>query len=252
MAHEFEVSKEIELPATPEEVWDAIATGPGVDSWFMGRNEIEGEVGGKISLSVGGQTERSTVTAWEPGRRLAHQGDESTDGTFMAFEYLIEGRGGGSTTMRLVHSGFLGDDWETEYEAMLEGWDMYLNSLAAYLAHFRGRTGVPVFAARPQVGGRDRLWAAITERLGLTGTPKEGDAVRLLLPGHPPVEGIVDDARLPTFLGVRTDDGLYRFIHSGEKRGDVLVLGHHLFAEGVDPLKAEQAWQLWVGDLRLP
>ena len=30
----------------------------------------------------------------------------------MAFEYLIEGRDGGSTVLRLVHSGMLGDDWE--------------------------------------------------------------------------------------------------------------------------------------------
>ncbi|WP_143737006.1 SRPBCC domain-containing protein [Microbispora sp. GKU 823] len=41
MPHEFELHKEIELDATPEQVWEAIATGPGVDSWFMGRTEIE-------------------------------------------------------------------------------------------------------------------------------------------------------------------------------------------------------------------
>ncbi len=41
MAHPFELSYEIEVDASPKEVWEAIATGPGVDSWFMGRNEIE-------------------------------------------------------------------------------------------------------------------------------------------------------------------------------------------------------------------
>lgn len=41
MGHPFEIELEEHLPATPEQVWDAIATGPGVDSWFMGRNEIE-------------------------------------------------------------------------------------------------------------------------------------------------------------------------------------------------------------------
>lgn len=38
MAHPLELKHEIEVYA-PEEVWDAIATGPGMDSWFMGRNE---------------------------------------------------------------------------------------------------------------------------------------------------------------------------------------------------------------------
>ena len=38
MGHEFEADKRAELDATPEQVWEAIATGPGIDSWFMGRN----------------------------------------------------------------------------------------------------------------------------------------------------------------------------------------------------------------------
>src|SRR5437870_13125684 len=36
MAHRFEITKDLEVGATPEEVWEAIATGPGMDSWFMG------------------------------------------------------------------------------------------------------------------------------------------------------------------------------------------------------------------------
>ena len=36
MAHPFELTHEFEVDATPEEVWQAIATGPGIDSWFMG------------------------------------------------------------------------------------------------------------------------------------------------------------------------------------------------------------------------
>ena len=29
------VQLEVEVPGTPEEVWQAIATGPGISSWFM-------------------------------------------------------------------------------------------------------------------------------------------------------------------------------------------------------------------------
>ena len=29
------VEAEVEVPGTPEEVWQAIATGPGISSWFV-------------------------------------------------------------------------------------------------------------------------------------------------------------------------------------------------------------------------
>ena len=29
------VQAEVEVPGTPEEVWQAIATGPGISSWFV-------------------------------------------------------------------------------------------------------------------------------------------------------------------------------------------------------------------------
>jgi hypothetical protein len=59
----------------------------------------------------------------------------------------------------------------------------------------------------------------------------------------------VDYASLPTFLGVRTGDGLYRFIHSGPLRGDVVVLGHHVFADQADQSELELAWQSWLTQL---
>jgi hypothetical protein len=31
-------------------VWEAIATGPGLDSWFMGRNEVEPREGGTVRI----------------------------------------------------------------------------------------------------------------------------------------------------------------------------------------------------------
>jgi hypothetical protein len=36
MGHKFEGGTQAELDATPEQVWEAIATGPDIDSWFMG------------------------------------------------------------------------------------------------------------------------------------------------------------------------------------------------------------------------
>ncbi len=41
MGREFDSVDSVEVAAMPEQVWQAIATGPGIDSWFMGRNEVD-------------------------------------------------------------------------------------------------------------------------------------------------------------------------------------------------------------------
>ncbi|MEO3924037.1 SRPBCC domain-containing protein [Micromonosporaceae bacterium B7E4] len=249
MGHEFELRKEIELAATPEQVWAAIATGPGIDSWFMGHTEVDPREGGRNAFTMAGQTEEATVTAWEPGKRFGYGTEPGPDGTFMAIEYLIEGRDQGSTVLHLVQSGVLGDNWESEYEAMQAGWDMYLGTLAAYVRHFPGRHGSTVAAFRPGAGEPDQVWAAVAGAFGISGQITEGAPARLTLDGLPPVEGVVDLTGLPTYFGVRTDDALYRFLHSGTDRGSVLVLGHHLFGADVDQARAERAWQDWVTQL---
>ncbi|MEU8296415.1 SRPBCC domain-containing protein [Micromonospora sp. NPDC048909] len=249
MGHHFELQKDIELAATPEQVWEAIATGPGIDSWFMGRSQVEPREGGRTSLTMAGHVDEATVTAWEPGKRFANRTEPGPDGSFMAIEYLIEGREQGGTVLRLVQSGVLGDNWETEYEAMQTGWNMYLGSLAAYLEHFPGRTGVPVTAFRPEAGRPEQVWAAVADAFGIAGPITEGAKARLTIDGLPPIEGVVDLAGLPTYVGVRTDDALYRFLHSGTERGNVLVLGHHVFTADADSSRTEQAWQDWVNTL---
>jgi uncharacterized protein YndB with AHSA1/START domain len=241
MAHEFELHEEITLDATPEQVWDAIATGPGIDSWFMGRNEVEPREGGEVRFTMAGETSTGAVTAWDPPRRFAHRSPEGEDGTFMAFEYLVEGRGGGSTVLRYVHSGMLGDDWETEFDALKKGTVMYLRTLATYLAHFPGRTATPVSAWAPPQPDEATAWAGVTRALGLPATVSEGDQARFTLDGGEPVEGVVDSVLYPSFLGVRTNDGLYRFVG----RGGIIGVGHHVFAD-VDQKEAEAAWQAWL------
>lgn len=243
MPHEFEISKEIIIHASPEQVWEAISTGPGIDSWFMGRSQVEPGEGGRTSLTMGGYTQEVTVTAWEPAKRFAYRSDENPDGTFMAFEFLIQGRGQGTTLLRLVHSGFLGDDWEAEYDALSKGNGMYLRKLAAYLEHFPGRTSTyNLFAPGPRVADQERVWAAFKGALGLTGTVAEGDPVRLTVEGLAPVEGVVEFADAPTFLGARTSDGLYVLIHGHQ---DGVVVEYHGFGE-VDRERIDRAWQAWV------
>jgi uncharacterized protein YndB with AHSA1/START domain len=244
MARPFKLCKEVALEASPEEVWEAIATGPGITSWFMPL-EIEPREGGAVRLSVGDFTEESTVTAWEPPRRFAARGSEGPDGTVHAFEYLIESREGGGTVLRFVHSGFLGDDWGAEYEDQASmGWDMYLHTLGQYLTYFAGRHATYVSAEGPQMPAGKDAWAVLERGLGLTGDVAQGDRIRLTPEGLEPIEGVADYV-LPIFLGVRTPEGLYRF----HVRPDAVAVGHHIFSDDVDQKESERAWQSWLNQL---
>jgi uncharacterized protein YndB with AHSA1/START domain len=247
MPHEFEVREEITLEATPEQIWQAIATGPGIDSWFMGRNEVEPRPGGRTRMSMPGFTAEGTVTVWEPGKQFAYRSDENPDGTFMAFEYLIEGRDGGSTVLRFVHSGLLGDDWETEYDALRVGDRMYLRKLAIYVKHFAGRTATyTLFAPGPRVADDATAWSAFERAAGLTGTAAEGDRARITVDGLPADDGVVEIANHPSFLAVRTGSGLYMFIHGYQH---MVVVEYQCFAEDVDGQRIERAWQAWLATL---
>ena len=176
MTHPFEVRGEVTVDATPEQVWDAITTGPGVDSWLMGRTEID--AANKTStFDMFGNTSTSAITAWEPGRRYATQEEKNPDGTFMAFEWLIEARDGGGAVVRFVHSGLLGEDWEAEYNGLSVGDQAYLTKLAVYLEHFAPRTAkLSTFLPGPVT--KDS-WAAMTAAVGAGADAADGQPARL-------------------------------------------------------------------------
>ena len=64
------VQVEVEVPGTPEQVWQAIATGPGVGAWFV-PTEIDGRVGGTVTTHFGGGMDSvSTITEWDAPHRF--------------------------------------------------------------------------------------------------------------------------------------------------------------------------------------
>jgi uncharacterized protein YndB with AHSA1/START domain len=240
----FEIRKEVELKASPEVVWDAIATGPGISSWFMGPHEVEPGEHGKVRAKIGDFTSEATVTAWDPPHRFAyHSGEDGEDG-FHAFEYLVEGREGGSAVLRFVHSGFLSADWGTEFDEMTGfGWDMYLHTLGQYVRYFTGQTATYVLAEAPPASASEEGWRTLMKALGLDWPVEQDAPVRLTPEGMDPIEGVADWVA-PMFLGVRSPDALYRF-HGRHLMGMPAAVGHHLFAPGVNGEEAAKVWADW-------
>lgn len=244
MGKHFEGVDELAVDATPEQVWQAIATGPGIDSWFMGRNAVEpGGEGAWTMTGFGQYSPTLQVTAWEDGKHLAYRTDEAPDGRFVAYEFLVEGRAAGSTTLRMVTSGFLPGaeaDWADEYEAMLAGGALFVGTLSTYLQHFAGRTATPVTAFGPPVADWPQAWAALFDALGVT-NPQAGDRIAVELDGLPRIDGVVYHRNDQT-LGVRTPDALYRFIRGF--RGP-MIAAHHVFS-AIEPGATERAWEAWL------
>ncbi|MEY2477263.1 MAG: hypothetical protein QOG87_2578 [Actinomycetota bacterium] len=228
MAKPFEVRREVELDATPEQVWEAISTAGGLAAWFMPM-ELDPDSG--------------MVVAWEPGRRLAIRTPEGDDGSAQAFEYLIEGRDQGSTVLRFVHSGFLGDDWGDEYEAMTgRGWDMYLFTLSQYLTHFAGRAATYVEAEGPPSSAKEGGWPRLAGALG--DRVEVGAPVHVELPGVATIDGAVDYVT-SNFIGLRTADALVRF-HGRAPIGMVVAVSHHSYGDGVDVAATTRGWESWL------
>jgi uncharacterized protein YndB with AHSA1/START domain len=242
MSREFEIRREVELPATPDEVWDAVATGAGTAAWlFPSGGDPEPRVGGKAP-------DGSTVTAWDPPNHFAVR-YEGEDGFFNALEFVIEGRQGGTTVLRYAHSGIITDDWDNQYDAANQHTDFYLHTLGQYLEHFKGRAatyvgevpgGINAPASSAQPGAFETLRAA----LGLGGGVAVGDAVRIEPQGAEALDGVVDYVH-PNFLGIRTADSLYRF-YGRNAFGMPVGMQIHAFADGVDKDAMQAAWQEWL------
>ena len=172
------IELEIEVPGTPEQVWQAIATGPGISSWYV-PHVVEERAGGAATASFGPGPEMQVpgrVAAWEPPHRIVFDGGEGGDG--MAFEWLVEARDGGSCVVRLVNSGFGdGAPWDAQYDDMHEGWKLFLFNLRLHLEHFAGRSATPALPMAMWSAGADASWHRLTAALALPRTPVVGDRV---------------------------------------------------------------------------
>ncbi|MER7463213.1 SRPBCC domain-containing protein [Streptomyces sp. NPDC097981] len=242
MAREFRVRREQDLPAAPDQVWNAVATGAGNLGWLY-TMEIEPRVGGAVSRGGG------TVVEWEPPHRFACRVARD-DGFSNTLSYRIEQGEGGTSRLSMgihwVHEGVVDDGWDTRADAAEKHVDFYQHSLAQYLTHFADRPAVYVKADRPETTTDPGDFAALRRRLGLSGDTAPGDRLSLDLPDRngSPVDVVVDYLA-HDFVGLRGPDTLYRFF-DGSSWNWPIWLGHHLFAKDTDEQHAAQAWTTWL------
>jgi uncharacterized protein YndB with AHSA1/START domain len=164
------VELELLTPGTPEQVWQALATGPGNTAWFT-RAEIEERVGGSFRLDFGqGATTSGEVTEWVPPQRFCYVEREWEPGAPpVATEITIVARSGARCVVRMVHSLFASsDDWDDQLEGFENGWPGFFAVLKAYLTHFAGRPGASFFSNTPAKANGLAAWQRLSEALGLS------------------------------------------------------------------------------------
>ncbi len=184
---------EIEVPGTPEEVWRAIATGPGISSWYV-PHQVEERPDGSATARFGPEAEMEVpgrVAAWEPSKRIVFDGGEGVDG--LAFEWTVEAKSGDTCIVRLVNSGFGHGDkpWDDYYDGMSGGWQMFLTNLGLHLEHFGGQSATALLPTGDWPGPPDAAWVRLLEALGVELAPAVGDRFETKVSDGPNLAGTV-------------------------------------------------------------
>ena len=248
------VQVEVEVPGTPEEVWQAIATGPGISSWFV-PTEFEERDGKPVAVKLNfgpGMESRSVVTAWDPPRMFAAEADGWGPGSPpIANEWSVEARGGGICVVRVVHSLFAStDDWDNQLEGTESGWPGFFRILRIYLTHFRGQRSAIMQWMAPAAGTEAEAWETLTAALGLKGVSV---GQRWTAPaGVPALSGVVEHVTQSPY------DALLRLDKPGPGvaalgavncGGPIMVaLSFYLYGDQAAGTVARETplWQAWI------
>jgi uncharacterized protein YndB with AHSA1/START domain len=248
------VQVEVEVPGTPEEVWQAIATGPGISSWFV-PTEFEERDGKPVAVTLNfgpGMESRSAVTAWDPPRRFAAQGEGWGGSPPIADEWSVEARGGGICVVRVVHSLFAStDDWDNQLEGTESGWPGFFRILRIYLTHFRGQRSAMMQWMAPAAGTEAEAWETLTAALGLKGVSAGQRWTAPAGVGVPSISGVVEYvSQEPCSALVRLNAPGPGVASLGAVNfgGSMVTLSFYLYGDQAAGTAARETplWQAWI------
>ena len=168
---EKRVDQSIDIDATLEDVWQALATGEGIARWFAPHAAVTPGEGGSVSIGWDPKEMWTTpITVWEPLRRMQTASEmPGKDGRVvrLAVDYYFEVHGG-RVCVRLVQSGFTSDgSWDEYIDGLDAGWAFFLFNLKFSLERHRGMDRVERFDPPPAPDpdpGRPVLGAGVLDR----------------------------------------------------------------------------------------
>lgn len=248
----------VEVPGTPEQVWDAIATAKGMSAWFA-PTEMEEREGGALHFTMGPDMgSDGHVTGWDPPRRLVYEEDwaalmgKDPDALSpLTSEFLVEAQSGGTCVVRVTSSGFgTGAAWESEFwDDMGANWMPFFDNLRLYLAHFPGQEATQLEATTSHVADADTLWSTVRDSLGLAG---EGATVEVR--GTTGTVERVGERQALVRLTAPVPGMLNLFTYGeGNGKATAGVRAYLFSADAPDYVRREEpAWRAWLKDLWVP
>ncbi len=248
----------VEVPGTPEQVWQAIATAKGMSAWFL-PTEMQERAGGSLHFSMGPEMgSDGQVTGWDPPRRIVYEEDwaalmgKDPDALSpLTSEFLVEAQSGGTCIVRVTCSGFgTGADWESEWwDDLGPNWMPSFDTLRLYLESFRGQEATQMEVSATHPCDADSLWNALDEALGLgaegstievrglAGTVERVSERHALVRLTAPMPGMLSVSVYGWDAG-RAEAGLRAYLFS---------------ADAAEYIRREQpAWQAWLHELSVP
>jgi uncharacterized protein YndB with AHSA1/START domain len=278
------LTRRIVLEATAAEVWDKVATGPGLSSWYV-PHELEPRKGGVARADFGGGTiAEGRIRTYEPGRRIVYAGEAAAQdlggepkalAESPTLEFAISQNGGdpegfadvpfrgigdvrgfgrrpGSarTVLNFRQDGFP----EEGQEVFEEGWDFYFYNLTQYFTHFRGKTPQTATALVLHQRSPREGFDVLSKALGIDDPDavEEGKELRLAPRGRDAIEGVVDlrfsGAHIEA-VGIRDEAGLLRAM-SDETCGGAIFRYEYVVDPppdfGARARDVGQEWQGWL------
>jgi uncharacterized protein YndB with AHSA1/START domain len=250
------VQVEIEVPGTLEEVWRAIATGPGISSWFVPARSEERQ-GGQVVCTFGpGMDSAATITSWQPPQRFVAEGDMGSPGSpKVATEWSVEARAGGTCLVRVVHSLFADtDDWDNQLEGLEQGWPTYFRILLMRLSHFKGMPCSAMHFVAFSTEQESKAWEKAGDALGLLKVA-QGQAWKTP-DGIPRMAGAVDSVGKgmhPNTVLLRLEAPAPGAAYVGAfSCGGMVMVCMSVYLYGAKAKAAverdEPTWQTWMGE----
>ena len=245
----------VEVPGTPEQVWQAIATARGMSAWFL-PTEIEEREGGSLHFAMGPEMgSDGHVTAWEPPRRITYEEDwaalmgmDPDALSPLTSEFIVEAQSGGTCVVRVTSSGFgTGADWESEFwEDMGTSWLPFFDNLRLYLSHFPGQVATQMEVSVSHPGDPEALWLAVHDALGLGG---EGETIHMS--GTTGTVGRVGERQALVRLTAPVPGMLNVFTHAdGEGTAAAGVRAYLFSADAAAYVQREEpAWKAFLSGL---
>jgi uncharacterized protein YndB with AHSA1/START domain len=163
---------EVEIAATPAQVWKAITDAEQIVNWFSLHAESKPVVGGEIVYQWNDLRCPCRIQQLEPEKHLRTTWSELTAAsdptkTPLLVDWTLESRAG-KTILRLVHSGFGRDaSFDAEYDGTKRGWHFELASLKHWLERHPGQKRHAFWLAVPTRHSAEETWRRLLDSKAL-------------------------------------------------------------------------------------